>query len=163
MASLACLKIRMVHTLLRHVWITGKFRPCHQTLNSFHAIGKYWFWLYAFQNIFVQCSPCEQGSHKGLHWQQNWVFLCQGQWVAIWGWHPLNVQKRCLCLVWSIYVLKHLNFVPCSLLSVLMELTSLVDQVMEMYTCGRYLLQIHCLLSYTIHHYNIYIHACPLT
>lgn len=42
MASLVCLKIFMVHTLLRRVWITGKFRPCHQTLlNRFHAIGKY--------------------------------------------------------------------------------------------------------------------------
>jgi hypothetical protein len=28
-----------------------------------------------------------------------------------------------------------------------MELTSLVDQVMEMYTCGRYLSQIRCLLA----------------
>jgi hypothetical protein len=31
MASLVCLKIRTVRTLLPLVWITGKFRACHRT------------------------------------------------------------------------------------------------------------------------------------
>jgi hypothetical protein len=46
-----------------------------------------------------------------------------------------------------------------------MELTSLADQVMEMYTCGRYSSQIRYLLSDAIHYYHSYIHinTCALT